>query len=145
MRLFAVLSAALLGGAAATSLEGNLNYHSPSRRHTRLGINTALVSCRSWKRDSRSYEPSELDFIHGITSGDPYPNSVILWTRVAPTAESDRSNVTVEGVVDLYSHETEAYVKTDPNPICVEWKVYDVDGDVPSDTIVSEGKVYTSS
>lgn len=27
-------------------------------------------------------------FAHGIASGDPLPNSVLLWTRVTPTPES---------------------------------------------------------
>lgn len=144
MLSYALLSAGLLAGAAARSLEENLSYHSPSRRHTGLGIDMPLVGRRSWKRDSKAYDPSELEFTHGIASGDPYAESVILWTRVAPTTESNKSNVTVEGVVDLYSHETEAYVKADPNPICVDWKVYEADGDEPTDTIVSEGKGYTT-
>ena len=27
-------------------------------------------------------------FRHGVASGDPWPHSVVLWTRVTPTAES---------------------------------------------------------
>ena len=27
-------------------------------------------------------------FKHGVASGDPHPNSVILWTRVTPTPEA---------------------------------------------------------
>ena len=30
--------------------------------------------------------PSGLGFSHGVASGDPYPDSVILWTRVTPPA-----------------------------------------------------------
>ena len=137
--------ASLLVGSATASFDGNLNYHSPSRRHSGLGINVPLVSRRSWKRQDNGYEPSQLNFTHGVASGDPLANSVILWTRIAPSVESNKSNVTVEGVVDLYSHETEAYIKQDANPICVDWKVYEADGDEPSDNTVAEGKAYTTS
>ena len=137
--------ASLLVGSATASFDGNLNYHSPSRRHSGLGINVPLVSRRSWKRQDNGYEPSQLNFTHGVASGDPLANSVILWTRIAPSVESNKSNVTVEGVVDLYSHETEAYIKQDANPICVDWKVYEADGDEPSDNAVAEGKAYTTS
>ena len=166
MRSFALLSAtAILAGGATASFEGNLNYHSPSARHENLGIDLPLINRRSWKRDNKAYDPSELSFTHGIASGDvrlpspaphslklitnhaqPYPDSVILWTRIAPSAESDKSNVTVEGVVDLYSHETEAYVRQDANPICVDWKVFaEADGDEPSGKPVTEGRGYTTS
>ena len=32
-------------------------------------------------------EPEHHVFMHGVASGDPLPNSVILWTRVTPTPE----------------------------------------------------------
>lgn len=67
---------------------------------------------------------------------------MILWTRIAPSAASDPSNVTVEGTVDLYNHETEKYVKADANPICVEWKVWEPSA---KDKIASKGKAYTTS
>lgn len=146
MRSFAFLSsAALLAGSATASFDGNLNYHSPSRRHAGLGINVPLVSRRSWKRQDNGYDPSELSFTHGVASGDPYPESVILWTRVAPTEESSKSNVTVEGDVRIYSHETEAYIKADANPICVDYMVFEEDGGEASDVVVAEGRGYTTS
>lgn len=146
MRSIAFLfSAALLTGAATASFDGNLNYHSPSRRHSGLGINVPLVSRRSWKRQNNGYDPSELSFTHGVASGDPYPESVILWTRVAPTVESSKSNVTVEGDVRLYSHETEAYIKADTNPICVDYKVFEEEGGEASNTTAVEGRAYTTS
>ncbi|KAL2255879.1 hypothetical protein VTK26DRAFT_2550 [Humicola hyalothermophila] len=118
---------ALSTSPASASFEGNLNYLSPSKRHVNLGINIPLVARRSMKRGNLSYQPSDLSFTHGIASGDPYPHSVILWTRIAPSQASDNSNVTVEGTVALYNHETEEYIKADPNPICVEWKVWEAD------------------
>lgn len=37
--------------------------------------------------------------------------------------ESDTSNITVEGTVDYFSHETEKYIKISKSPICVDWIV----------------------
>ncbi|MEM7327209.1 MAG: alkaline phosphatase D family protein [Pseudomonadota bacterium] len=36
--------------------------------------------------DERPAYPGMVNFIHGIASGDPLPDSVILWTRVTPDA-----------------------------------------------------------
>ncbi|KAK4127309.1 alkaline phosphatase-like protein [Parathielavia appendiculata] len=135
----------------SAAFDGNLNYHSPSRRHVNLGIDIPLVSRRSLKRGALPLKPSELNFTHGIASGDPYPESVILWTRVAPSSASDNKNTTVEGTVPLYNHDVEKYIKADPNPICVEWKVWEADskskGRHPGNTgrVVSKGTAYTTS
>ncbi|KAK4157045.1 alkaline phosphatase [Chaetomidium leptoderma] len=154
MHILSILSlAALSAPLASASLEGNLNYDSPSRRHVNLGIDVPAVSRRSLKRGAVPYKPSELNFTHGIASGDPYADSVILWTRVAPSAASDFNNVTVEGTVALYNHETDKYIKADPHPICVEWKVWEAKSTglrprkcVPRDgAVVSQGTAYTTS
>ncbi|MEP1144666.1 MAG: alkaline phosphatase D family protein [Henriciella sp.] len=36
--------------------------------------------------DDRAAYPGTVNFIHGVASGDPLPDSVILWTRVTPDA-----------------------------------------------------------
>lgn len=147
MRSFAFLSAAsLLAATASASFDGNINYGSPSRRHASLGIDVDKVERRSWKRGNVAHSPDELSFTHGVASGDPWPESVILWTRIAPSNESDQNDVTVAGTVPLYDHETEKYVKADPNPICVEWKVFK--SKCANDTnvnVVANGKAYTTS
>ncbi|KAL8783705.1 MAG: hypothetical protein Q9213_004444 [Squamulea squamosa] len=136
--------AALLALPIVAFYDGNLNYNSPSRRHSNLGIDVPLVSRRSSKRGTIAYKPSELNFTHGVASGDPYPNSVILWTRVAPSLASSNSNVTVQGPVPLYNHDTETYIKADPNPICVDWKIRQ--GARNSTGVsVSSGRAYTTS
>jgi alkaline phosphatase D len=141
MHILSILSlAALSAPLASAAFEGNLNYHSPSRRHVNLGIDVPVVTRRTLKRGAVPFKPSELKFTHGIASGDPFPDSVILWTRVAPSQASDKSNVTVEGTVALYNHETELYVKADPNPICVEWKVWEGESKV-----ITKGTAYTTS
>ncbi|KAK4161195.1 alkaline phosphatase [Cladorrhinum sp. PSN259] len=146
MQLLLLLGLAGLSQSLSTDethFESNINFHSPSRRHDSLGVDIPLVARRTLKRGAVPYTPEQLNFTHGVASGDPYPDSVILWTRVAPSTSSDTSNVTVSGTAELYNHETEQYIKADPNPICVDWKVW-----APSNSttaIVSQGKAYTTS
>lgn len=135
----AVLSLALEVSAAFHS---NLNYASPSRRHLSLGIDLPKVAKRSSALRARSWDPEALKFTHGVASGDPLPNSVILWTRVSPTLKNDASNVTVEGNVPLYNHDTETYIKASSNPICVE---YQVGTDKNFSSVVDKGTAYTTS
>ncbi|KAK3948093.1 PhoD-like phosphatase-domain-containing protein [Pseudoneurospora amorphoporcata] len=144
--MYSLLGLAALFPLASASFEGNLNYRAPSARsdHVNLGLSLPIITARTLKRSSVAYQPSELNFTHGVASGDPYPNSVILWTRVAPTAESDKSDVTVSGTVDLYSHETEKYIQADANPICVEWNVWEVEKGHKGQP-KSSGKAYTTS
>ena len=137
----ALYACGLLATAVTAEFDGNLNYASPSRRHARLGIDVPLVKRRSMKRGNTPYEASQLNFTHGVASGDPWPESVILWTRVAPSLKSDSSNRTVDGTAGLYSHETEKYIKADSHPICVDWEVKPSDGE----KVVSSGRAYTTS
>ncbi|KAF1850252.1 uncharacterized protein K460DRAFT_269400 [Cucurbitaria berberidis CBS 394.84] len=137
--LFAAVSLAAL---VTASFDTNLNYHSPSRRHEGLGIDVPKVAKRSLVKRATPWDPSQLNFTHGVASGDPYPHSVILWTRIAPSLVNDGSNVTVSGNVPFYSHETEKYIKASPNPICVEYRV-GTDGNFS--TVVDKGTAYTTS
>lgn len=130
--------------AARARFEGNINYLSPSTRHPSLGIDVNLVQRRSWKRDSVDLDPSQLAFTHGVASGDPFPHSVILWTRVAPSNESDGGEATINGTEPLYSHETHKFVNASPNPICVQWSLFTTEGDA-SEAIVASGEATTSS
>ncbi|KAL9009930.1 MAG: hypothetical protein Q9173_005084 [Seirophora scorigena] len=144
--------ATLLVSPAYASFQGNLNYDSPSKRHPNMGINVPVVSHRSHKRGAIAFQPSELNFTHGVASGDPYPDSVIIWTRVAPSLESSDSNVTVQGTVPLYNHDTEPYTQADANPVCVDWKVMQAAGNsnlsissgASSNMSVSSGRAYTT-
>lgn len=148
------LIAASLAPAAA-SFHGNLNYASPSRRHADLGIDVPHVERRSLKRDAVPHRLEELSFTHGVASGDPWADSVVLWTRAAPTDDSDRSNATVEGTVALYNHDTESYIQADRSPICVDWAVFPYDetwanndtkaGFAGTAKEVASGKAYTTS
>lgn len=142
MPLLLHLSGALLLAlcVSADSFGGNLNYRSPSRSHLDLGISLPSVYKRG--TPGTSFNPADLSFTHGIASGDPYPHSIILWTRVAPTAENSDSNVTVAGTAPLYDHDNDAYVRVSLAPICV---AYTVAEDQKLAKVVDKGRVFTSS
>ncbi|ERF68055.1 hypothetical protein EPUS_06445 [Endocarpon pusillum Z07020] len=139
---FLILAA--LAAAGTASFEGNINYDSPSFNHAVLGIDVPKVKARHLeKRDYTGWNTSSLNFTHGVASGDPYPDSVILWTRVSPFVENDASNITVEGTVPLYSHETERYIRASTRPICVDWRV-SANRNM-SGAVVTTGRAYTTS
>ncbi|KAF4344587.1 alkaline phosphatase [Fusarium beomiforme] len=127
MKMFCIsdflIFAAFLSFSVA-SFDGNINYGSPSPRHTQFGIDVEQIQRRSWKRGNIAFKPEELNFTHGVASGDPWPNSVILWTRIAPTNLSMINTAPIDGTEPLYSHETKKFVETDPNPVCLQWEVF---------------------
>ncbi|CAO2652537.1 Nn.00g008200.m01.CDS01 [Neocucurbitaria sp. VM-36] len=135
-----ILSLLPLASIVDASWSKNLNYRSPSEHHPALGISIHKVVKRN--DPGSSYPATSLNFTHGVASGDPYPNSVILWTRIAPQSDNSQSNLTVTGYAPLYDHDNEKYVQVSKAPICVEYKVSS-DKDITK--IVDSGKVYTSS
>lgn len=59
---------------------------------------------------------------------------------------SDKSNVTVEGTVELYSHEREKYIKMSDSPICVDWRIgTDPEGLFACKGVKTKGRAYTTS
>ncbi|KAH8882361.1 PhoD-like phosphatase [Thozetella sp. PMI_491] len=125
---------------SAAFYAGNINYFSPSLHHASLGVSIRKVAARTYA--ASPWSPSQLNFTHGVASGDPYEDSVILWTRAAPTTDNDRSNRTVSGYVDLYTHENDDFVKASNATVCVEWKIA-TSKDLKSP--VDSGTAYTSS
>ena len=71
-------SAAILSFAAIVSAKwtNNLNYRSPSEHHLFMGIAIHKVVRRS--NYASPFNASQLNFTHGVASGDPYPDSVVL-------------------------------------------------------------------
>ncbi|KAK5171494.1 uncharacterized protein LTR77_004639 [Saxophila tyrrhenica] len=139
--MLSLLSLSLLATAALADWSGNVNYGSPSYLHPALGLSMPKVVKRH--SGNASYmDPASLSFTHGVASGDPYPDSVILWTRAAPMMDNDRSNVTVEGTVPLYNHDTKEYVRASSSPVCL---TYEVASDSHMMDVVTSGKAYTSS
>ncbi|EEH10033.1 alkaline phosphatase [Histoplasma capsulatum G186AR] len=129
-----------LSSIASASFSSNLNYRSPSHNHPDLGIAINKVQKRNVQ--SSPFKPEELHFTHNVASGDPYPHSVILWTRISPTKESSGSNVTVSGTAPLYDHDNDKYVAVSTAPVCVEYKVAKDD---KMRRVVTDGEVWTSS
>lgn len=56
----------------------------------------------------------------------------------------DASNVTVQGNVPYFSHETEKYIRVSMAPICVDWRVT-TEPEVGDCEPVSSGRAYTTS
>ncbi|KAK6333742.1 hypothetical protein TWF730_003925 [Orbilia blumenaviensis] len=131
----AILSLLPVGSFA--SWAGNINYLSPSVHHPSLGISIRRVAKRSVP--GTEYTPQQLNFTHGVASGDPYATSVILWTRAAPMMDSVNDDGGVTGLSPMYWHGPEV---TSTAPVCVEWKVAK---DKAMKQVVSNGKAYTSS
>lgn len=149
-----IVALLFLASSSTASWDANLNYQSPSKRHASLGLDMPKVLKRTTGLFKRSASPqyghpgtsswssSELNFTHGIASGDPFPESVILWTRISPNFKNDESNVTVEGTVDLYNHDTKSYIEAASKRACVEYKVAT---DKQLRRVVSRGTAYTTS
>ncbi|TAQ88966.1 hypothetical protein B7494_g2706 [Chlorociboria aeruginascens] len=112
------------------------------RPQGRAGRGVSIRKVVARNTPDASWNPFQLNFTHGIASGDPYDTSVILWTRAAPTTDNDQSNVTVSGYVPLYNHETAEYVKASKAPVCVQYKVAK---DFTFKKVVDQETIYTSS
>lgn len=133
-----LISLLSLSSLALASWTQNLNYRSPSEHHPGLGISLHKVNKRNVA--GTQYSASQLNFTHGVASGDPYSDSVILWTRAAPMSGNVNDNSTVSGYVPLYNHGPVLNAST--APICVQFKV----SKSPNFTHVeSSGTAYTSS
>lgn len=145
-------SLVLASAATATaSYAGNLNYRSPSENHPGLGVSIHRVAKRG--APGSAFNPSKLHFTHGVASGDPYPESVILWTRCSPKFDDVHSNSSTEGLVPLYNpvpiysedekeHGNDKEESISNAPVCLNYMVSE-DEDFKGK--VSEGTVFTSS
>ncbi|NEA37350.1 alkaline phosphatase D family protein [Streptomyces sp. SID13031] len=60
----------------------------PLPRRTFLGAAAAVIGATVVPADFASGQPVGPFFAHGIASGDPLPDGILLWTRVTPTADS---------------------------------------------------------
>jgi alkaline phosphatase D len=131
------LGALVAASVVEASFERNLAYSSPSRRHPTLAVPLAHVSKR---QTGDLFSPAEVNFTHGVASGDPYADSVILWTRLAPTADSVASELVPDGVVPIYE-DTEG-ARPSSKAACVEFKIAT---DLPLSKVVDQGRAYTTS
>ncbi|KJY00786.1 alkaline phosphatase like protein [Zymoseptoria brevis] len=134
-----LLSAVLVGSLAAVeaSWTKNLNYRSPSEHHPGMGIAIHKVNKRN--TPEKSFTADQLNFTHGVASGDPYSTSVILWTRASPMVGNVGDNKTVSGYAPLYGH---GNYSISTAPVCVEYKVAK---DCDFTQVATSGNAYTSS
>lgn len=131
------LGALVAATVVEASFDRNLVYSSPSRRHPSLAVPLSHVSKR---QTGDLFTAAEVNFTHGVASGDPYPDSVILWTRLAPTTQSVASDLVPEGVVPIYGDAQAAQPSS--KAACVEFKIAT---DLPLTNVVDQGRAYTSS
>lgn len=132
-----LVSLVYFAAIASASWTSNLNYRSPSEHHPGLGISLHKVNKRN---TPAKFDASQLNFTHGVASGDPYAESVILWTRISPQYADVDSNSTVSGTVPLYWHGPNLTVST--APVCVD---YQVSESKDFKDVCSKGRAYTSS
>ncbi|CAD0089661.1 unnamed protein product [Aureobasidium vineae] len=139
-----LVTVASLALAATASWDDNINFNSHSLQHRDLGLDIAKTQKRTGlvARRTANFSDRQLNFTHGVASGDPYPKSVILWTRLAHSLASDRSNVTVSGDVEFYNHETEEYIRASKHKVCTQWRIA---SDANLTCVVDESTVYTTS
>jgi len=137
-----ILITAAFAGVAAASYAANINYRSPSHNHPGLGVSIHKVNKRN--AGSAPQNAAALNFTHGVASGDPYPRSVIIWTRCAPIQDDVTDNSTVSGYVPLYNpvpiYNDTGAVST--APVCVSYKVA---SDKAFSKVIDSGQAYTSS
>lgn len=60
------------------------------RRFLALGLGSAALAVAqpAFRRDPALAQPAPGPFGHGVASGDPMPDRVILWTRVTPSSDA---------------------------------------------------------
>ncbi|KAK5129955.1 hypothetical protein LTR08_002672 [Meristemomyces frigidus] len=134
---FFLISAFALSAVVEASWVKNLNYRSPSEHHPGLGISLHKVNKRN--TPEKRFLASQLNFTHGVASGDPWADSVILWTRASPMVADVNSNATVSGYAPLYGHGPK---QVSTAPVCVEFKVART---ADFAEVESSGTAYTSS
>lgn len=140
------LSLIAFAGVTFASYANNLNYRSPSHNHPALGVSIHKINKRH--AAAPSDYTSGLNFTHGVASGDPYPYSVILWTRCAPVQDDVKDNSTVSGDVPLYNpvpvynQQVEKPPPASTAPVCLNYKVAT---DKALTKVVDSGTAYTSS
>lgn len=137
-----LLTTLAFAGVAAASYAANINYRSPSHNHPGLGVSIHKVNKRN--AGSAPLDAGSLNFTHGVASGDPHPNSVIIWTRCAPMQDDVTDNSTVSGYMPLFNPVPIYNDSAPPStaPVCVNYKVAKDDA---FSQVVDSGLAYTSS
>ena len=64
-----------------------------------LSLPISLTACGD-DADSNTQPNTQVQFLHGVASGDPLQTQVIIWTRVTPSGSSARLEVLWEVATD---------------------------------------------
>ena len=114
------------------------------KSNTSPGLGVSIHKVNKRNAGSAPINAASLNFTHGVASGDPYPNSVIIWTRLAPIQTQVDDNSTVSGYVPLYNPVPIQGNSTPVSnaPISVTYKVAK---DKALSQVVDSGTAYTSS
>lgn len=102
-----------------------------------MGLSLRKINKRN--TPGKSFDASQLNFTHGVASGDPYSDSVLLWTRISPMYADVNDNSTDSGYVPLFYH---GPTPVSTAPVCVQYKV---STDSSFKHCATEGTAYTSS
>jgi alkaline phosphatase D len=118
-------TAAAASQSAAVEQHNNLAYASPHAQMPHLAV--PFKHSRHLEKDNGNNNNNEcgansVSFIHGVASGDPFADSVVLWTRATPS--SSNSNKYKQGVYKIE---------------------YTVATDYAMHNVVTKGKAFTSS
>lgn len=121
------------------SFDANLNFQSPSARHPSLGVPLSQLFKRSntsGGKRTKIINDDHLNFTHGVASGDPMEDSVILWTRISPSEENEHAEIVPSGLSlsDDVNHLTGAIA-------CVDYRISE---DEELKKGVSLGRAYTN-
>eukprot|EP00953_Heterococcus_sp_UTEX-ZZ885_P013908 7935-Heterococcus_DN1.PRE.4 len=140
IHLSVCFTAAAASQSATAEQHNNLAYASPHAQMPHLAVPS--THSRQLERDNEKRGiddknnhdnnnknecgANSVTFIHGVASGDPYADSVVLWTRATPTSNNNNSNND--------KHKQGAYK--------IEYKIAT---DYAMKNVVSKGKAYTSA
>ncbi len=82
-------------------------------RRAGLGGSAVAAVAAGLPRPAAAQDASLAPFFHGVASGDPLADRVILWTRVTPPADHDGGPVTVRWVVALDPDMTQVVMRSE--------------------------------
>ncbi|MGP3921668.1 alkaline phosphatase D family protein [Streptomyces sp. 8N616] len=98
-----------------TDLQPNNTSNTSTRRRTVVkaaAASAALIPLTAAGTSAMAAEPAAPAFLHGVASGDPLPDGVLLWTRVTPSPEAiPGSGKGPEVTVDWQIAEDKAFSK----------------------------------
>lgn len=75
-----------------------------------------------------------INFTHAVASGDPFPDSVLLWTRAVPLPSKTPTNPS-----------TTPFLPDQEVPVCVKFEIVQNQKDFGGKSVVDSGTAFTSA